>query len=111
MAAWVLVVFYLFVTAYHPRTAVGLFLLPLALGLIGVATLVAEAQPIPREAGSKLWGIVHGGSILLATAAVLVGFASGMMYLHQARRSSSSGPRAACGCPASSGSRRPTAAP
>ncbi len=86
MAAWVLVVFYLFVIAYHPRTAVGLFLLPLALGLIGVATLAAGEKPFPREAGSKVWGVVHGGSILLGTAAVLIGFASGLMYLHQARR-------------------------
>ncbi len=86
MAAWVLVVFYLFVIAYHPRTAVGLFLLPLALGLIGVASLAAGENPVPREAGSRVWGVVHGGSILLGTAAVLIGFASGMMYLHQSRR-------------------------
>ncbi len=69
VAAWVLVVFYLFVIAYHPRTAVGLFLLPFALGLIGVATLVAEEQP-SAGGGLQALGIVHGGSILLGTAAV-----------------------------------------
>jgi ABC-type uncharacterized transport system permease subunit len=86
VAAWVLVVFYLYVICYHPRTAVGLFLLPMTLGLIGIAWFVAEEKPFPREAGSRVWGVVHGGSILLGTAAVLIGFASGLMYLHQARR-------------------------
>ena len=86
VAAWVLVVFYLFVMCYHPRTAVGLFILPLVLALIGVARFVAKYRPFPREANSKVWGLIHGGSILLGSVAVLIGFASGLMYLHQARR-------------------------
>jgi ABC-type uncharacterized transport system permease subunit len=86
VAAWVLVVFYLYVLCYHPRTAVGLFLLPLALGLIGIGSYVAEERPFEREARSMVWGLVHGGSILLGTTAVLIGFASGLMYLRQARR-------------------------
>ena len=86
VAAWVLVVFYLYVMCYHPKTAVGLFLLPLALVLIGVAWSVGEKPSFPREAGSRVWGLIHGGSILLGSAAVLIGFASGLMYLHQARR-------------------------
>jgi ABC-type uncharacterized transport system permease subunit len=86
VAAWVLVVFYLYVMCYHPRTAVGLFTLPLVLGLIGVARFVASYEPFPREANSKVWGLVHAGSILLGSVAVAIGFASGLMYLHQARR-------------------------
>ncbi|MGQ9574298.1 MAG: cytochrome c biogenesis protein CcsA [Thermoguttaceae bacterium] len=86
VAAWVLVVFYLYVMCYHPRTSFGLFVLPLVLGLIGVASFVADRRPFPREAGSRLWAIVHGTAILLGTVAVLVGFASGLMYLRQSRR-------------------------
>jgi len=86
VAAWVLVAFYLYVMCYHPKTAIGLFILPLVLGLIGVATFVADPRPFPREAGSRVWALLHGGSILLGSVAVLIGFASGLMYLHQARR-------------------------
>ncbi len=86
LAAWVLIVFYLFVTAYHPKTLFGLFILPLVLGLIAVGTLVADPEPFPREAGSKVWAILHGGSLLVGMVAVLVGFVSGLVYLHQARR-------------------------
>jgi ABC-type uncharacterized transport system permease subunit len=86
VAAWVLVVFYLYVMCYHPRTSIGLFILPLALALIGVARFVAKYRPFPREAHSKVWGLIHAGSILLGSVAVLIGFASGLMYLRQARR-------------------------
>jgi ABC-type uncharacterized transport system permease subunit len=85
VAAWALIVVYLYLVYYHPRTAFGLFLLPLALGLIGAAKYAdAEAADPQRAAG--VWGIIHGTSLLLATVAVLVGFAASLMYLGQVRR-------------------------
>ncbi|MCX7425917.1 MAG: cytochrome c biogenesis protein CcsA [Planctomycetia bacterium] len=86
VAAWLLVVVYLYLTCYHPKNAFGVFLLPLVLGLIGVARFLADAQPYAREPASRAWGVVHGVSILLASVAVLVGFVAGIMYLEQARR-------------------------
>lgn len=85
LAAWVLVVVYLYFVYYHPQTAFGLFLLPLALGLIATARF-ADLQPVAPQRASKAWGIIHGTSLLLATVAVLVGFAAAVMYLGQARR-------------------------
>jgi hypothetical protein len=86
IAAWVLAAVYLYLTYYHPGTSFGVFILPLVLGLIGVGRFLADPQPSPREPASLVWGIVHGASILLATVAVLIGFAAGLMYLYQARR-------------------------
>ena len=86
VAAWVLVVTYLYLTYYHPKTAFGVFILPLVLGLIGVAALVPDAQPFARPSASQVWGVIHGTSILLGTVSVLVGFAAGLMYLGQAYR-------------------------
>jgi ABC-type transport system involved in cytochrome c biogenesis permease subunit len=86
LAAWVLAAAYLYLSAYHPKTPFGLFILPLVLGLIGVAHFFAEATPFPREPASQVWGMIHGTSILLATVSVLVGFAAGLMYLVQAWR-------------------------
>jgi ABC-type transport system involved in cytochrome c biogenesis permease subunit len=86
LAAWVLAAVYLYLTYYHPRTAFGLFVLPLVLGLIGVAAFLADSKPFPQAPASKVWGFVHGVSLLLTTVAVFVGFAAGLMYLAQARR-------------------------
>jgi len=85
LAAWVLVVVYLYLTYYHPRTAFGLFLLPLTLGLI-VTARFASAESFAREPASQAWGMIHGTSILLAVVSVSVGFVAGLMYLGQARR-------------------------
>ena len=86
VAAWLLVVVYLYLIYYHPRAAFGLFLLPLVLVLIGAAAWFADDQPFVREKATQFWGLIHAGSILLAVVAVLVGFAAAMMYLHQASR-------------------------
>ena len=86
VAARVLAATYLCLTCYHTKAAVGLFVLPLVLGLLGVAAFLADAEPFAREPASKFWGIVHGASILLATVTVSVGFVAGLMYLGHANR-------------------------
>jgi len=85
VTAWVLVVTYLYLTHFHPKTSFGLFVLPLVLGLIAVGAFVDDA-PFAREPASRIWGIIHGTSIVLATVTVLFGFAAGLMYLGQAHR-------------------------
>lgn len=86
VAAWALVVVYLCLSALNSRVPFGLFLLPLALGLIGAATFLALDVPLARGSASKVWGAIHGMSVMLATVAVLVGFMAGLMYLVQSRR-------------------------
>jgi ABC-type uncharacterized transport system permease subunit len=86
LAAWVLVVIYLYLMAYHPRHAFGLFLLPLVLALIAVAKFVASPEPYPQGPASDVWGAVHGIAILMTTVVVFVGFVTGLMYLVQNRR-------------------------
>ncbi|MHC4403440.1 MAG: cytochrome c biogenesis protein CcsA [Planctomycetota bacterium] len=86
VAAWVLAAIYLYLTAFHPKNAFGVFILPLVLGLIGVGTFLADPKPFARGPASQWWGAIHGASLLLATVAVMVGFAAGLMYLRQASR-------------------------
>jgi hypothetical protein len=50
--------------------------------LIAVAALGPNKQ-FPQQQASQVWGIIHGTSILLATVAVLLGFAAGLLYLEQ----------------------------
>ncbi len=86
VAAWIVVVVYLYLAANHPRLAFGVFLLPIAVVLIGIGALLADAEPFAREPASQAWGLMHGASILLASVSILLGFVSGLMYLIQARR-------------------------
>jgi ABC-type uncharacterized transport system permease subunit len=86
VAAWLLMVVYLYLLFFHPRTSIGLFLLPLVLGLIGAAVFLASPQPFAREPASLVWGAIHGISLVAATVSMLLGFAAGVMYLGQVRR-------------------------
>jgi len=83
MAAWLLMVVYLYLVWYHPRQSFGIFLLPLVLALVAAGALLARSEPFAREPASRAWGLFHGAAILLATVAVLVGFAAGLMYVYQ----------------------------
>jgi len=86
VAAWVLASVYLYLTVYHRKTAFGVFILPLVLGLIGVGTFLADPTPFPRQPALEIWGMVHSVSLLLACVSVIVGFVAGLMYLWQERR-------------------------
>lgn len=86
LAAWLLVGAYLGLTLSYPRTAVGLFILPLVLGLLAVARFLADQHPFPQSKAIQGWGMVHGAFLLLGTVSVLVGFVAGVMHLMQSYR-------------------------
>ena len=83
LTAWVLAAVYVYGLYFQRRTPFGLAILPLILGLIGAASLLADPQPYAREPASKVWGAVHGASLVLATAALLLAFGAGLGYLGQ----------------------------
>jgi ABC-type transport system involved in cytochrome c biogenesis permease subunit len=85
LGAWALVIVYLYLSWYHPKAALGLFLLPLALGLIGLSHF-ADHEPFAHSEAGQVWGMIHGIFNLLGVVAVLVGFVAGMMYLIQSYR-------------------------
>lgn len=86
VVAWGLAVMYIYLTVSYPRTAVGLFVLPLVLGLIAVAQWIAKRNPFASSQASQAWGAVHGVFLLLAVITVLGGFVAGLMHLVQSHR-------------------------
>ncbi len=85
LAAWALVAIYLYFAFFPSLTAIGAFLLPLALGLIA-ASYFASKTPFPRTPATQVWGAIHGVFWLLGAVAVIVGFVAGTIYLWQAYR-------------------------
>jgi hypothetical protein len=86
VAAWVLAAVYLSLALLRPKNPIGLFLLPLVLGLIGVALLFPKSELFPADRAYQAWSMIHGLALLVGTASVLFGFASGLMYLVQSYR-------------------------
>jgi ABC-type transport system involved in cytochrome c biogenesis permease subunit len=87
--AWILAVFYLYGSVHHRRLAWGAFVLPLVLGLVGLAAaLTPPAGSTDRPDGfpPAVWGIIHGGLLLLAAVGVCVACVASIMYLIQARQ-------------------------
>lgn len=85
LAAWLLAASYLYLTLNHRQAALGVFFLPLVLGLIGAAQL-ADRSPFPQQPASYAWGMLHGVFLLLGTVTAAVGAGGGLMYLVQDRR-------------------------
>lgn len=85
-AAWVLAAIYFYFLCVRPKNPLGLFFLPLVLGLIGLAYFAASKEAFAQAEGVRFLNVAHGIFLLLGTVTVLVGFAAGVMYLIQASR-------------------------
>jgi ABC-type uncharacterized transport system permease subunit len=92
VAGWSLAALYLTMTigqlraAPERRTAIGIFLLPLVLGLVAAAYFLAGRESVPREIASGIWLQIHFACLVAGFVSVLVGFAAGVMELVQAHR-------------------------
>jgi ABC-type transport system involved in cytochrome c biogenesis permease subunit len=91
--AWILAIVYLYRAIHYPRLAWGVFMLPLVLGLVGLAavfgqppagTAAVPAALSPQD--ERFWGGVHAAFLFCAAVGMCVGFLASLMYLFQARR-------------------------
>lgn len=86
LVAWGVAVVYMTSSLRRPQAAYGVFMLPLVLALIAVASLFRHAEPFPRGQALHVWGLVHGMALMLGSVVVMLGFVSGSMYLVQSSR-------------------------
>jgi len=92
--AWVLAIFYLSASLHHWRQAWGIFILPVILCLVALATAFGPPTDPDGVRRSGLFslpdkqflGMAHGSLLVLAAVGVCVGFVASLMYLAQARR-------------------------
>jgi ABC-type uncharacterized transport system permease subunit len=86
LLAWAVAVVYWVLLIRKPETTVGYFLLPTVLVLVALALAVRGRQPFSREQAAGLWSSIHGLTMLLGAAGVVIGFLAGGMYLVQSAR-------------------------
>jgi len=85
--ALILVMFYFGEALHHQRIAWALFVMPVVLGLITLAVVVAPDVANPSaDSWTYVWGMFHGALVLFAAVGVAVGFIASVMYLVQSRR-------------------------
>ena len=85
-AAWILALAYIWISIRQPKSVIGLFLIPLLLGLIGVGVGFGHENQFNPMRAKSVWNMVHGSALLLGTAIVALGFVFGVVYVVQSRR-------------------------
>ena len=85
LAAAAVAATYLYLGIVYPSAASGVFILPLALALVAAAKFASKAS-LAQSPAARVWITIHMSFWLLGTIAVIVGFATGVMYLLQAHR-------------------------
>ena len=89
LLSWIVALIGLYLMVRSPRqVAVGMFVLPLVLGLVIAAGWFAPRESAWPEWGGAIafWGTVHGIFLLAGAVFTCVAFFAGLMYLVQMRR-------------------------
>ncbi|GAB5403157.1 MAG: cytochrome c biogenesis protein CcsA [Aureliella sp.] len=81
LGAWALSGACLYLTFRNSESSTGLFLIPIILGLIGVAQLLRDSQPFQPQTTVTVWRMIHGVSLLVGTIFICFGCAFAIMYL------------------------------
>ena len=85
--AWIVALIGLYFMVHWPRqVAVGIFILPLVLGLVVIASFAPRESNWLDEGMFAFWGTVHGIFLLGGAVSTCLAFAAGLMYLAQMRR-------------------------
>ena len=86
IVAWLLALVFVVVSLRGKPTAIGLIFLPTILSLVAIAQIFPRSPQLSSEASYRLWSICHGIALILGTAAVVVGFLGGLLYMLQSYR-------------------------
>jgi len=90
--AWLAMVLYLFLTTVDPDLALGLFLIPVVLILIGSTYFLGQThnqlvdQEIVVREARRGWAMLHASLLVIGMAGGIIALVLGMMYLVQHRR-------------------------
>ena len=82
--AWIGGLIYVLVVATQDRLAVGLFLLPVTIGLVIMAMFVDDvAIEVNRQLAAHRWGMLHAATLVIGMGSVAASTICALMYLLQ----------------------------
>lgn len=84
--AWVLMTAYIWVFLRQPQTVLGIFILPVVIGLTLIGSLFVSTGTFTPVQARTIWRMIHGAALLFGTVTVALGFVFGLAYLIHARR-------------------------
>ena len=84
--ALILAVAYFWLSFRQPQSAIGLFILPIVMILVGLGTRWENEPQFSVDNARSVWSTIHGTSLLLGTVIVVLGFIFGIGYLLQSNR-------------------------
>ncbi|HSG71460.1 MAG TPA: cytochrome c biogenesis protein CcsA [Planctomycetaceae bacterium] len=90
--AWLTVLLYLFLTTIDRDLAIGMFLMPVVLALIGAAYFVGQvpnqlvSNNVLAQQARHGWALLHASLLVLGMAGGVIALVVGMMYLVQHHR-------------------------
>jgi ABC-type transport system involved in cytochrome c biogenesis permease subunit len=86
--SWIVALIGLYLMVHSPKpVAVGMFVLPLVLGLVAAGWFAPRQSGWPEREGTiAFWGTVHGIFLLAGAVSTCVAFFAGLMYLVQMQR-------------------------
>ena len=86
MVSLAVAITYAIIAIKKNENSVGIFFLPLVLLLILIAMLIKNRDAFTPSEATNVWDITHGVSLLLGSAAMIIAFVAGVMYLVHAFR-------------------------
>lgn len=87
VVAWLVAAASFWMSCRRRDKQIGLFVLPIIIGVVGLAVAFPTASPIaPSVSSASFWRLVHSFAMLIGTMLVAIGFAMAMMYFVQGWR-------------------------
>ncbi len=86
LGSWLVVAVLVLQLNHHRMHVFGLFLLPVALLFFALGYFAPRPSPGELTNAPLFWRGLHAGSLILGTIAVVVAFASGVLYMVQSQR-------------------------
>jgi hypothetical protein len=86
LAAWLIAGASLWMSCRRSDKQTGLFVLPIIIGIVGLAIAFPSPSPIGTSSSASFWRLAHSAAMLIGTMLVALGFAVSMMYFVQGWR-------------------------
>ncbi|MFN6128361.1 MAG: hypothetical protein ACK6DC_05430 [Planctomycetota bacterium] len=86
LAAWLIAGASLWMSYRRSDKQTGLFVLPIIIGIVGLAIAFPSPSPIGTSSSASFWRLTHSAAMLIGTMLVALGFAVAMMYFVQGWR-------------------------